>query len=570
MKLTSLQLHCLALVVGSTSAFTALSPNHHVKPSPNSNHQRKIPHLRMASTNGSSSETSSVVSNDEDYDYDDDDDVKTTAADIPTSITAQSLMWKVEHVDRVFDDPERPMYPNPLSLKPNTPLSWFVDEDDAVAAKVNVLASDTDLEQGIKAEAFTLAGPRFDIAFDPQQCKAAVVTCGGLCPGLNTVVREIVMCLRRQYGVPTTYGIPSGYRGFQDPTTWIDLDETKVRNFHNMGGSFLGSSRGGHDTKAIVDSLEKEGINLLFVTGGDGTVRGAAKVAQEVRARGLEIAVAVIPKTIDNDIPLIDRTFGFESAVNAARQAIDVAVTEAEGFPLGLGVVKVMGRNSGFIAMHSTLGSRVVDLCLVPEVDFYLDGEGGIVDHLTNRLLENGSAIVVVAEGAGQDLMASVGAAQGDVITDASGNVLLDDVGPWLVGQLKPRLNEKLKGKTPYDDEVTVKYVDPSYMVRGIPPTTSDNLFCTQLAHNAVHGAMAGLTSFLVGSVNTRECYLPIDLVANKQNVIDTNHQSMWEYVVFDTQQPSFAMQEDCRGENDVIVSASGGVIVGTDDECPI
>ncbi|CAJ1935355.1 unnamed protein product [Cylindrotheca closterium] len=480
------------------------------------------------------------------------------------------ILWKVELVDRVFDDVNRATYPNPLSLKPNTPTSWFVDDDDLVAAKVNVAASDTDLDKGIKAEAYTLAGPRFDIAFDPKQCKAAVVTCGGLCPGLNTVVREIVMCLRRQYGVSTTYGIPSGYRGFKDPTTWIPLDEKVVRNFHNMGGSFLGSSRGGHDTKAIVDSLEKEGINLLFVTGGDGTVRGAALIADEVRNRGLEIAVAVIPKTIDNDIPLIDRTFGFESAVNAARQAIDVAVTEAEGFPYGLGIVKVMGRHSGFIAMHSTLGSRVVDLCLVPEVDFYLDGEGGIVDHLADRLLENGNAIVVVAEGAGQELMATMGSHGADEV-DLSGNKLLDDVGPWLVKQLKPRLNEKLKGKTPYDDGVTCKYVDPSYMVRGIPPTTADNLFCTQLAHNAVHGAMAGMTSFLVGSVNTRECYLPIRLVANKQNVIDTAHQSLWEYVVFDTQQPSFAVENDCRDENDIITTASGGVIFrNSDDECSI
>lgn len=228
-----------------------------------------------------------------------------------------------------------------------------------------------------------------------------------------------------------------------------------------------------------------------------------------------------------------------------------------------------MGRHSGFIAMHATLGSRVVDLCLVPEVDFYLDGEGGIVDHLANRLLENGNAMVVVAEGAGQELMARMGA-HGEDAKDLSGNKLLDDVGPWLVQQLKPRLNEKLKGKTPFDDQVTVKYVDPSYMLRGIPPTTADNLFCTQLAHNAVHGAMAGLTSFLVGSVNTRECYLPIDLVANKQNVIDTSHQSLWEYVVFDTQQPSFAVAEDCRSETDVITSASGGIIKGNDGECPI
>ncbi|KAL3940440.1 MAG: hypothetical protein SGBAC_005024 [Bacillariaceae sp.] len=469
-----------------------------------------------------------------------------------------SDVWNVRYVDRVYSDPDRKMLPNPLSLKPNTPLCWFVDEDDAVTPKVKV---DTEviIQQGIKVEAFPLAGPRLDIIFDPKQCKAAVVTCGGLCPGLNTVVREIVMCLRRQYGVRTTYGIRSGYRGFKDPSSWIELDEKKVRNFHTMGGSFLGSSRGGHDTKAIVDALVDADINLLFVTGGDGTVRGAAKIAEEVQARGLEIAVAVIPKTIDNDIPLIDRTFGFESAVNAARNAIDVAVTEAQGFPLGLGVVKVMGRHSGFIAMHSTLGSRVVDLCLVPEVDFYFDGEGGIVDHLANRLLENGHAIVVVAEGAGQDLMASMGAT-GDTKRDKSGNVLLDDVGPWLIQQLKPRLNKQLKGKTPFDDEIAFKYVDPSYMVRGIPPTTADNTFCTQLAHNAVHGAMAGMTSFLVGSVNTRGCYLPIGLVANKQNKIDTTNQSLWSYVIFDTQQPSFAKEDSCQRSTDALTTASGGV----------
>ncbi|CAJ1933878.1 unnamed protein product [Cylindrotheca closterium] len=472
--------------------------------------------------------------------------------------------WNVQHIDLVFDsNSDRTMFPNPLSQRPNTPLCWFVDGDDAVAADVQVDTEGVSSEGiKIKAEAFPLAGPRLNIAFDPQKSIAAVVTCGGLCPGLNTVVREIVMCLRRQYGVPTIYGIPFGYRGFQDRPSWIKLDEKKVRNFHNMGGSFLGSSRGGHDTNAIVDALVEAGINLLFVTGGDGTLRGAAKIAEEIQSRGIEIAVAVIPKTIDNDIPLIDRTFGFESAVDAARRAIDVAVTEAQGFPLGLGVVKVMGRHSGFIAMHATLGSRVVDLCLVPEVDFYLDGEGGIVDHLANRLLENGNAIVVIAEGAGQDLMATLGS-NGVTKRDASGNIILDDVGPWLIQQLEPRLNEKVKGKTPFNDQIKFKYVDPSYMVRGIPPSTNDNNFCTQLAHNAVHGAMAGMTSFLVASVNTRGCYLPIDLIANKQNVIDTSNQSLWSYVIFDTHQPTFTQQDDCQRRSDSRMTASGGVIIG-------
>lgn len=417
----------------------------------------------------------------------------------------------------------------------------------------------------INAEAFILAGPRSKISFDPSTSKAAIVTCGGLCPGLNSVVREVTMCLSRQYGLSDIVGIPMGYRGFLYPEEWKQLDESVVRNLHMQGGSMLGSSRGGHDTTAIVDSLVNNNINLLFISGGDGTVRGAAKIAEEVKRRELAISVACIPKTIDNDIPLIDRTFGFETACEAACEAINVANTEAEGFPFGLGVVKVMGRNSGFIAMHSALGSCVADLCLVPEVDFYLDGKGGIVDHLYERLMEHDKAVVVVAEGAGQKLMAEMGATVGEeeVRKDASGNVLLDDIGPWLCKQLKRRLDERLEKVSPHGDKLTLKYVDPSYMVRGIPPNTADNLYCLQLAHNAVHGAMAGLTNFIVGSVNTKECYVPISMVANKRNVIDTSHQSLWEMVVFSTGQPSFQIDDDGgMDEDDVITTSSGGTAI--------
>ena len=483
-------------------------------------------------------------------------------------------LWNVQRADHVSEWTESKQYPNPLSLKPNIPPSWFVGLDDAVAAKVQVNALETideicllpddffeteeepeeecGVDRGINAVAFTLAGPRAEIAFDPKVSKAAIVTCGGLCPGLNTVVKEVVMCLRRQYGIKDTFGVPKGYRGFLAPETWRELDENAVKDLHKEGGTVLGTSRGGHDTKGIVDSLVEQGINLLFIIGGDGTVRGAAKIADEIQTRGLPIAMAVIPKTIDNDIPLLDRTFGFETAVEAARDAIDVVNVEAEGFPRGLGIVKVMGRNSGFIAMHSALGSGYADLCLVPEVDFYLDGEGGIVEHLHDRLEKNDKAIVVVAEGAGQKLLEA-----GDVVKDASGNVLLDDIGPWLCQQLKQRLDTLTTC-----DKISLKYVDPSYMVRGIKSNTADNLFCLQLAHNAVHGAMAGLSSFIVGSVNTRECYIPLDLVANKRNVIDISHQSLWQYVVFSTGQPSFPIEGGGGGDEDEIITASGGVIL--------
>lgn len=211
-------------------------------------------------------------------------------------------MWKIEEVDRVED--YGPMMTNPLALKDKIPSSWFVDNEAAVAVKVNVDVHQSCLiDEDASAPAFVLAGPRKEIALDPDISRAAIVTCGGLCPGLNTVIREVVMCLRRQYGVENVYGIPEGYRGFKDPSTWRELDEEVVENYHNLGGSVLGSSRGGHDTKAIVDSLVENNINQLYVIGGDGTLRGAAKISEEVKSRGLQMAVASIPKTIDNDIP---------------------------------------------------------------------------------------------------------------------------------------------------------------------------------------------------------------------------------------------------------------------------
>ena len=248
-----------------------------------------------------------------------------------TTLFESQELWRVERVDQISDwltNGSTPKsYANPLSLKENVPNSWFVEQNAAVAAKVDVDLQETiddscsldDYDEeaqepmvecgdrGLNSEAFILAGPRKEIAFDPKECKAAIVTCGGLCPGLNTVVREVVMCLRRQYGVTETLGVPAGYRGFKDPSTWRDLDEKAVANLHNIGGSTLGSSRGGHDTEAIVDSLVEQGVNLLFVVGGDGTVRGAAKIAEEVKKRGLAIAVAVVPKTIDNDVPLLGK-----------------------------------------------------------------------------------------------------------------------------------------------------------------------------------------------------------------------------------------------------------------------
>jgi len=285
-------------------------------------------------------------------------------------------------------------FPSPLSQRPNVPPEYFVKSGSAIAARVEV-EGDGGCE--VEQAAFVRAGPRGSIAFDAPNSRAAIVTCGGLCPGVNNVIREIVLALHRQYGFAKgkVLGVAGGYRGFLEPSDWIVLDPAAVAHLQKEGGSLLGTSRGGHDTVAIVDSLVAQKIDVLFCIGGDGTVRGAEKIANEVSARGLKIAVALVPKTIDNDVPIIDRTFGFDTAVEQARKAIEVAHCEAVGFPNGLGVVKLMGRHSGFIAMHATLGTGDVDLCLVPEVPFAMEGKDGVLAYLEKRLEEQVSTLLL-------------------------------------------------------------------------------------------------------------------------------------------------------------------------------
>ncbi|XBH97325.1 hypothetical protein VPH35_127011 [Triticum aestivum] len=337
------------------------------------------------------------------------------------------------------------------------------------------------------------------VYFEPDEVHACIVTCGGLCPGLNTVIREIVCGLSDMYGVTKILGIQGGYRGFYARNT-IDLTPKSVNDIHKRGGTILGSSRGGHDTMKIVDSIQYRGINQVYVIGGDGSQRGAGVIFEEVRKRGLKVAVAGIPKTIDNDIPVIDKSFGFDSAVEEAQRAINAAHVEAGSADNGIGLVKLMGRYSGFIAHYATLASRDVDCCLIPESPFYLEGEGGLFKYIEKRLKENGHMVIVVAEGAGQKLIAENMKEMGQ---DASGNALLLDVGLWL----SQKINEHFKkNKT----TINLKYIDPTYMIRAIPSNASDNVYCTLLAHSVVHGAMAGYTGFTVGQVNGRHCYIPL------------------------------------------------------------
>ncbi|KAF6149928.1 hypothetical protein GIB67_008649, partial [Kingdonia uniflora] len=321
-------------------------------------------------------------------------------------------------------------YPNPLQNSPAYAIvkQHFVDPEDVVSQKI---VTQKNSARGVH---FRRAGPREKVYFKSDDVRACIVTCGGLCPGINTVIREIVCGLNYMYGVDDVLGIEGGYRGFYSRNT-ITLTPKSVNDIHKRGGTFLRTSRGGHDTKRIVGSIQDRGINQVYIIGGDGTQKGASVIYKEVEKRGLQVSVAGIPKTIDNDIAVIDKSFGFDTAVEEAQRAINAAHVEVESFENGVGIVKLMGRYSGFIAMYATLASRDVDCCLIPESPFYLEGPGGLFEFIEQRLKENGHMVIVLAEGAGQELVAERMDAVG--VKDASGNKLLLDVGLWISQEIK-------------------------------------------------------------------------------------------------------------------------------------
>ena len=394
----------------------------------------------------------------------------------------------------------------------------FVRDDANVAYHNDIRDITANPDEPILA--FEQAGPRDMIYHDPSWSRAAILTAGGLCPGLNDVIKFITRTLRQQYGVPVVYGIPYGYRGLNpefkhEPRILTNED---VDHIHEDGGSVLGSSRGRQPEKIMVDTLARMNINMLFCIGGDGTLRGAHAIAEEVRRRKLAISVIGIPKTIDNDISFIDKSFGFESAVYASSLFITSAHNEAEGAYNGIGLVKVMGRDSGFIAAYATLANSHVTYCLVPENPFKLDGPDGLLQNLEKRLNERHHAVIIVAEGAGQDLFADQEKNQ-----DASGNILHKDIGLLL----KDRINAYFKERK---IEVNLKYFDPSYTIRSVPARGTDAVFCTMLAQNAVHAAMSGRTDMVVGHWHDAFTHVPISLAISNRKKIDTKGQ-LWNSV---------------------------------------
>jgi len=374
---------------------------------------------------------------------------------------------------------------------------------------------------------FELAGPRSQIFFDPADLTCGIVTCGGLCPGLNNVVRAIVLQLTYAYGVKRVLGFRYGYAGLTSAHEPVFLTPNAVQHLHKHGGTELGSSRGPQDLGEMAATLEKHGVGILFVVGGDGGLRGASELSREIERRGLLISVIGVPKTIDNDLLWTTRSFGFDTAVEAASEAILAAHVEARGAWNGVGLVKLMGRHSGFIAAHATLATSDVNFCLVPEVPFRLAGDSGFLSMLERRLIEKRHAVVVVAEGAGQEHFEDAG----EVERDVSGNVRLRDIGLFLRDHIRDYF---AAGRL----DVPVRYIDPSYLIRSLPANSFDAQYCLVLGQHAVHAGMAGRTNMVVGIWNQHFVDVPIPLAIAERKEIDP-HGELWQRVLESSGQPA-------------------------------
>ncbi len=417
---------------------------------------------------------------------------------------------------------------SPLGRSSGKGRQSFIRDTDAVLVDIHPEEIEAYRESGQRPPAFELAGPREKIYFDPSKLRCALVTCGGLCPGLNDIIRSIVLELYHHYGVNHIFGIRYGLQGFiaKYGHEFKELSPGSVTNILDLGGSILGSSRGPQDIEEIVDSLERMNIGILFMIGGDGTLKAAVKIADAITARGLKISVVGIPKTIDNDIYLVSRSFGFDTAVEVSREATIGAHNEAEGYPNGIGLIKLMGRHSGFIAATAALAQQDVNFVLIPEVDFDLDGPNGLLESLESRLAARGHAVIVVAEGAGQRYFENISAEH-----DESGNLRLKDIGIYLKNAIADYFHAK-------NIPISIKYIDPSYMIRSLPANANDSVFCGFLGRNAVHAGMAGKTKLLIGRWSSHFVHIPMESSSGRRKQVAPDGE-LWSAVLAATGQGS-------------------------------
>ncbi|MFZ2089664.1 MAG: ATP-dependent 6-phosphofructokinase [Desulfobaccales bacterium] len=437
-----------------------------------------------------------------------------------------------DHFDTSIPALGEPKVDSPIKTSPLFTRNGKLVEKNFVKDNENILVYDTleyleQLPAEEKPLSFELAGPRARIFFDSAKVHCAIATCGGLCPGTNDVIRAIVLELHHLYNVRHIYGVRYGFQGFipRYGHDLMRLTPDEVADIHNYGGTILSSSRGSQDIEEIVDALERLNLSVLFLIGGDGTLRAANRISEELAVRKLKKNVIVIPKTIDNDIPLVSRSFGFDTAVEMATDAIRAAHTEALGAPNGIGLVKLMGRYAGFVAANASLALREVNFVLIPESDFDMDGDQGLLACLEERLKQRGHAVILVAEGAGQKFFT-----EENLPRDASGNIKSGDIGTYLSDRIREYLTSK-------GMEVNLKYIDPSYMIRSMPANYNDRIYCGFLGQNAAHAGMAGKTAMLVSRWHGHFVHVPIKATVGKIKEVDLD-SPLWRSVLESTGQP--------------------------------
>lgn len=421
-----------------------------------------------------------------------------------------------------------PTLPSPLApyVAGRATNEYYVGEND------RIMFDDTiELIEGrgvplAEAPTFETGGPRQHLFFDAATTRVGIVTCGGLCPGLNDVIRALVLELHTHYGVRDVLGFRNGYAGLvaDHGLEPLVLTADSVARINERGGTILGSSRGAQDPVAIVDRLTELGIDILFVIGGDGSMRGAHNITLELKRRSAPIAVVGVPKTIDNDIPYIGQSFGFSTAFGKAAESIKAARVEVEAALGGVGVVEVMGRHAGFIACYAALANHDADFVLIPEVGFTLEGQNGLLETLRRRVDEKGSAVIVLAEGAGQHLL------EASSSTDASGNTVLGDISTFLRDAITKDFANNSRA-------LTMRYFNPGYAIRAVPADPSDSVYCARLAQTAVHAAMSGRTDMVVGRRRHRFVHVPIPFVTQGSHNVSPDGD-LWLSVLESTAQP--------------------------------
>jgi len=439
----------------------------------------------------------------------------------------------MDELDFTIEELGKPSIPSPIKMSKiqGDGIANYVADDQYIRLGATVVPGP---QPNIKkSQVLECAGPREFIYFSPSHVHAGIVSCGGLCPGINDVIRAIVRCLWYRYGVTRISGIPYGYLGFLPEHQFpiVQLNPSLVDDIHKIGGTFLGSARGGgRDVEKIVDTMERLNLNMCFTIGGDGTQRGTVDIAEEIDKRRLKIAMIGIPKTVDNDFALIDRSFGFNTAVAKAVEVVTAAHMEAASAINGVGLVKVMGRDSGFIAAHTALASHEVNFVLIPEVPFNLEGYNGFLHHLEERLKKRHHAVIVIAEGAMQEQLLK------DKKTDAGGNIKMADVGTYLRSRIVTYFEEKKM-------EINLKYIDPSYAIRSAPANPGDSIYCERLGNAAAHAAMSGRTKLIIGLVNNEFVHLPIKSVITHRNKVNPE-SALWRDTIDATHQPAMMVNK--------------------------